>query len=286
MKEFKAASLPAYVVAIVQNKGTEPPFSGEFENFDGAGTYLCRLCGLALFRSATKFHSGCGWPSFDEEIPNAVKRETDKDGKRIEILCARCDAHLGHVFTGEMFTAKDTRHCVNSLSLDFIHDKTVLDTSEAIFAAGCFWGVEYYFKQLKGVLKTEVGYCGGVKENPTYEEVCHGRTGHFEAIRVIFDPKQISYEKLAQFFFEIHNPEQTDGQGPDKGDQYLSVAFYYDKEQQQSALELIKTLENKGLDIATQVLPVSIFWRAEDYHQDYYAKTGKMPYCHRHVPIF
>lgn len=283
---FKIASLPAFVLAIVENKGTEPPFSGEFDTFEGKGTYLCRMCGLALFRSDTKFHSGCGWPSFDEEIPDAVKHLPDKDGKRTEIVCARCQAHLGHVFAGEMYTPKNNRHCVNSLSLDFVKDKTVNDTSEAILAAGCFWGVEYYFKQLPGVLKTEVGYCGGKKENPTYEEVCSGTTGHLEAIRVIFDPEKISFEKIVQFFFEIHDQAQTDGQGPDKGEQYLSVAFYYDDAQQKIILSLIQRLKNEGYKVATQTLPVSTFWRAEDYHQDYYAKTGKTPYCHFHQKKF
>ncbi len=174
---------------------------------------MCKQCGLALFRSQTKFHSGCGWPSFDEEIPNAVKSVPDADGRRTEILCARCNAHLGHVFAGEGYTAKSIRHCVNSLSLDFVSDNKVIDTQEAIFAAGCFWGVEYYFKKLPGILKTEVGYTGGSKQNPTYENVCNKNTGHYEALRVIFNPAVVSYEKVTKYFFEIHDPTQTDGQG-------------------------------------------------------------------------
>lgn len=283
---IKTASLPGMVLTVVQDKGTERPFSGEYDDFGESGTYLCRQCGLALFRSNTKFHSGCGWPSFDEEIKDAVTRETDADGRRTEILCARCHAHLGHVFQGEDFTAKNTRHCVNSLSLDFVPDLTVKDTEEAIFAAGCFWGVEYYFKQLTGVLKTEVGYSGGDKKNPTYEDVCAGNTGHYEVIRVLYDPTKISYEDLTKYFFEIHDPTQTNGQGPDLGEQYLSIIFYYNEMQKQTALKVIVELEQAGYKVATKVLPVKTFWRAETYHQDYYAKTGKHPYCHRYEKKF
>lgn len=283
---LKTASLSDIVLAVVKNKGTEQPFSGEYDNFGDSGTYLCRQCGLALFRSQTKFHSGCGWPSFDEEIKNAVTHEVDADGRRTEILCSRCHAHLGHVFMGEQFTTKNTRHCVNSLSLDFVSDLNVNDTEEAIFAAGCFWGVEYYLKKLPGVLKVESGYIGGHTKHPTYEQVCSGTTGHYEAVRVIYDPSKISYEELTKYFFEIHDPTQTNGQGPDHGQQYLSVVFYYDEEQKNIASKLINQLEKLGYRIATKLLPVSTFWRAETYHQDYYQKTGKQPYCHHYEKKF
>ena len=283
---LKTASLTPIIRQVVTHKGTEQPFSGEYDEFGEVGTYLCRQCGLALFRSTTKFHSGCGWPSFDEELPAAVQQQPDADGRRTEILCARCHAHLGHVFFGEQLTAKNRRYCVNSLSLDFVSDQTVTDTEEAIYAAGCFWGVEYYFKQLAGVLKTEVGYIGGKNMQPTYESVCSGATGHYEALRVIYDPNKINYEQLTKYFFEIHDPTQANGQGPDIGEQYLSAIFYYNETQQQIAEQLIATLKKLGLTIATQVKPVAIFWGAEKYHQDYYAKTGKQPYCHRYVKRF
>ncbi|MBS0358725.1 MAG: bifunctional methionine sulfoxide reductase B/A protein [Proteobacteria bacterium] len=286
MMILKTKSLTSDIQRVVLNKGTEHPFTGEYNDKDESGTYLCRQCGLALFRSETKFHSSCGWPSFDEEIKNAVLHEPDQDGHRTEILCARCHAHLGHVFHGEHFTLKNTRHCVNSLSLDFVSDLHVTDTEEAIFAAGCFWGVEYYLKKLSGVLKTEVGYTGGHKNNPSYKEVCAGNTGHFEAIRVLYDPNKINFKKLTQYFFEIHDPTQTNGQGPDLGEQYLSVVFYYNDEQKKTAEDLIKILENDGLDIATRLLPAATFWPAETYHQDYYQKTGHTPYCHHHVKRF
>ncbi len=166
---LKTASLPDNVLAVVKNKATETPFTGEYDDFGDTGTYLCRQCGLPLFRSKTKFHSGCGWPSFDDDIPGAVKQETDADGRRTEIVCSRCNAHLGHVFKGEGFTGKNVRHCVNSLSLDFVADLNVTDTEEAIYAAGCFWGVEHFLEKLPGVLKTQVGYTGGKMWNATFE---------------------------------------------------------------------------------------------------------------------
>jgi len=283
---IKTASLTPTVLAVIRDKGTERPFSGEYDDFGESGTYLCRQCGLALFRSQTKFHSGCGWPSFDQELPRAISTQTDADGMRTEIVCARCKAHLGHVFRGEGFTQTNTRHCVNSLSLDFVADLNVKDTEEAIFAAGCFWGVEYYFKRLPGVVKTEVGYTGGMVANPSYREICAGNTGHYEAIRVLYDPTQINYESIAKYFFEIHDPTQRDGQGPDRAEQYLSVAFYYTPEQKQILENLMALLEEKQLKIATRVLPVSTFWRAEEDHQDYYRKMHKEPYCHRYTARF
>lgn len=278
----KTFSLSPSVVKVVRDKGTEQPFSGEYDECEEAGTYLCRQCGLALFRSATKFHSGCGWPSFDDELAGTVKRIPDSDQQRTEILCNRCDAHLGHVFKGEGFTAKNLRHCVNSLSLDFVKDLEVIDTEEAIVAAGCFWGVEYYFQKLPGVLKTEVGYIGGAKDFPSYEEVCQKDTDHYEALRIIFDKNKISYESIIKFFFEIHDFSQVDGQGPDVGPQYLSAIFYYSETQKNIINKVIALLDN----VATRVLPVKTFWQAEEYHQNYYQKNKQQPYCHRYTKRF
>lgn len=282
----KIASLPPPIIHVIQAKGTEQPFTGEYDNFGDVGTYLCRCCGHALFRSNTKFHSGCGWPSFDDNIPGAILREPDADGRRVEILCAACRAHLGHVFEGEGFTIQNIRHCVNSLSLDFVANTEVIETQEIILAAGCFWGVEYYLKRLPGVLKTEVGYTGGTRSYPTYEQVCSQATGHYEAIRVIYDPKKLTDIDLIKYFFEIHDFTQTNGQGPDIGPQYLSAIFYYDDEQKEIAKRVMDRLTDMGYVVATKLLPVSVFWQAEAYHLDYYAKTGKHPYCHQFKKIF
>jgi peptide methionine sulfoxide reductase msrA/msrB len=136
---------------VIVQKGTETPFTGKYENFTSAGTYVCKRCGTPLYKSSDKFDVHCGWPAFDDEIKGAVERIPDPDGMRTEIVCAHCGAHLGHVFTGEGFTSKNTRHCVNSISLDFIPAETEKKADTAIFAGGCFWGVEYYLEKVKGV---------------------------------------------------------------------------------------------------------------------------------------
>lgn len=275
----KVATLTPAVLHIVKERGTEFPGTGLYDRFSGKGSYLCRQCGLALFRSDQKFLSSCGWPSFDEELPGSIKRLPDLDGRRTEIRCHRCDAHLGHVFQGEGFTAKNLRHCVNSLAIEFVEEVSVMDTEEAIYAGGCFWGIQHAFDQCKGVLKTEVGYTGGQLHSPTYHQVCAGNTGHFEAVRVIYSPVKIDYKTLTQYFFEIHNPTHSHGQGVDHGSQYLSAIFYLDEAQHQIAKEQLEKLKLSGIPAVTQLRPASIFWPAEEYHQHYYEKTGRAPSC-------
>jgi len=283
----KYASLTPEMLAILRDKATEAPFSGRYYEPSGAmGSYLCQGCGLALFRGDDQFTSSCGWPSFDNELPNAISRQTDADGIRTEILCRRCGGHLGHVFAGEGLTGKNLRYCVNSCAVDFVTNSSVVDTEEAIVAAGCFWGVQYYFDRLDGVLKTEVGYTGGSVTNPDYQTVCRHNTGHFEAIRVIYNPKKLSYTDILKYFFEIHDPAQSDGQGPDIGSQYLSAIFYFNDDQEKVAKAIIIELEQLGHKVATLLRPVTAFWPAEEYHQEYYIKTQKTPYCHRRVKRF
>lgn len=272
--------------AILKDKATEAPFTGPYVEKATQGTYLCKGCGAALFRAGQQFTSSCGWPSFDDELKDRVKQLPDADGRRTEILCAGCDGHLGHIFHGEHYTAKNTRYCVNGFALDFVEDENVIDTQEAILAAGCFWGVEYYLKQLPGVLLAESGYCGGEVANPSYEAVCSKKSGHLEAVRVIYDPNKLSYEALLKYFFEIHDFTQTNGQGPDLGPQYLSAVFYFDQQQNSIAEKVIQQLKELGYEVATQLLPASTFWPAEEYHQDYYHKTGKQPYCHTRRKVF
>ncbi|MDD5483465.1 MAG: bifunctional methionine sulfoxide reductase B/A protein [Kiritimatiellae bacterium] len=272
---------------VIVKKGTERPFSGRFYDFYEPGVYVCRRCGAALYRSADKFKAKCGWPSFDAEIPGAVLRRPDADGQRTEILCAHCEAHLGHVFSGERLTPRNTRHCVNSLSMDFVPRADLVKYFErAIFAGGCFWGVEYYMEEFPGVAQTTAGYTGGRTERPSYEEVCGHKTGHAEAVEALYDPRQTSYEKLARLFFEIHDPTQLDRQGPDMGDQYRSNIFYVSAEQKKTAEKLIGDLKEKGWDVVTRLDPAGVFWRAEDYHQRYYRRNGMLPGCHRPEPRF
>lgn len=275
---------------VIIDKGTERPFTGKYYDFKEKGTYVCKQCGAPLYRSEDKFDSGCGWPSFDDEIPGAVKRSVDADGRRTEITCANCGAHLGHVFTGEGLTDKNIRHCVNSISMDFIPAKSVKEseqkTAEAIFAGGCFWGVEHMMQKQPGVISVVSGYIGGTVDNPTYEQVCTKKTGHAEAVRVIYDPSKVSYETLAKLFFEIHDPTQTNGQGPDLGPQYRSGIFYLNPEQKAVAEKLIGQLETKGYKVVTEVTPATKFWPAETYHQDYYDRKGTEPYCHAYTKRF
>ncbi len=273
---------------VLIDKGTERAFSGKYVKTKEDGTYNCKVCGTALYTSKDKFDSHCGWPSFDDAIPGAIKETLDADGRRTEITCANCGAHMGHVFKGEGLTSKNVRHCVNSISLNFQKKKksTTSTMAKAYFAGGCFWGVEYYLEKIKGVKEVTSGFMGGHMKNPGYYDVIRKKTGHLETVEVLYDPSKVSYETLAKTFFEIHDPTQIDGQGPDIGSQYLSAVFVNNKTERATVNKLIKILEGKGLKVATKVLAKVPFYSAEEYHQNHYIKKGGTPYCHRRIKRF
>jgi peptide methionine sulfoxide reductase msrA/msrB len=276
-KLMKKNELSSEEEQVIVHKGTERPFTGKYTDHSGNGIYLCKQCDNPLYRSESKFQSSCGWPSFDNEIAGAVKRLPDADGRRVEILCMKCDGHLGHVFEGEGLTAQNIRHCVNSISMNFVEGDQL---ERAIFASGCFWGTEYFLQKEEGVLATTCGYIGGGNIKPVYKDVCSGTTGHAEAVEVLFDPKKTSFRELAKIFFETHDPTQVDRQGPDIGTQYRSEIFFLSESQEAVAQELIAELEGKGYKVATKLTAAPEFWDAEVYHQDYYDNKGAQPYCH------
>jgi len=281
-------SLNTEEVRVIENKGTEMPFSGKYDGFYEVGVYNCRKCNTPLFNSTDKFDSGSGWPSFDDTIEGAVREIPDADGRRIEIVCNNCDGHLGHVFEGEQITPKSTRHCVNSVSLDFQAVQNDNKYKKAYFASGCFWGTEYWLQKAKGVFNADSGYMGGHTLNPTYREICGKKTGHLETVEVTYNPTIISFETLSKLFFETHNPEQMNGQGPDIGPQYLSAIFTNDSEEEEIATKLINELEAKGMNIATMLKDANehVFYKAEHEHQNYYKLRNSMPYCHVYTKRF
>lgn len=272
---------------VMEQKGTERPFTGEYYDFFEEGTYVCKRCGTALYRSKDKFRSGCGWPSFDDEIKGAVRRLLDADGRRTEIQCAKCGAHLGHVFIGEGFTPKDTRHCVNSVSLKFVPlKKKYSNMKEIYFAGGCFWGTEHYFKQLRGVVDTQVGYANGNTDNPTYREVCTDKTGFAETVRVVYDPDVITLEFLTEMYFRAIDPTSVDQQRPDIGSQYRTGIYYKDDADKAEIRKVYDSMRQKlGSRMAVEFLPLKNFYYAEEYHQDYLDKNPA-GYCHLPSSLF
>ena len=270
---------------VARGKGTEPPFCGAFYDHHQPGIYSCVCCGLPLFSADAKFNSGTGWPSFFQPVAreNIIEQEDRSHGMvRTEILCARCDGHLGHVFPdGPKPTG--LRYCLNSVSLTFTAQAAAVavampaKTETATFAAGCFWGVEETFRQVPGVLSTTVGYTGGHTKNPTYRQVCSHTTGHAEALEIVFDPAKVSFEQLLDLFWANHDPTTLNRQGPDVGSQYRSAIFYHSDEQKKTALASIEKLTKAKKfhrPIVTEVTAATEFWPAEEYHQKYFMKKG------------
>ncbi|MFA6635826.1 MAG: bifunctional methionine sulfoxide reductase B/A protein [Candidatus Omnitrophota bacterium] len=265
---------------VTRKKGTEAPFTGKCEKARSGGIYKCIACGTDLFRARAKFESGTGWPSFGEPVSemNIVEQPDNSLGmSRIEVMCARCGAHMGHVFSDGPFPAK-RRYCINSVAVKFVPEDSDKNKREpAIFAAGCFWGVEETFRTIKGVVSTIAGYAGGKTAGPTYEEVCTGGTGHAEAVKIEYDPLLISYDDLLDVFWRMHDPTTPDRQGPDRGTQYRSAIFCANEEQKDAAIASKEKLARSGLykhPIVTGITLSSEFYPAEEYHQKYYMKRG------------
>jgi peptide methionine sulfoxide reductase msrA/msrB len=277
---------------VLREEGTEAAFSGKLLMNKEKGVYKCGGCGNPLFTDDMKFDSHCGWPSFDKEISGGkiVMHEDNKFGmNRTEIECAKCGGHLGHLFDDGP-TETGLRYCVNSASLEFVSEKDAsvqkakggqkMDT--ITLGGGCYWCVEAVYEMLEGVVKVESGFSGGNTKNPSYEEVCSGKTGHAEVVQLVYEESKISLEEILKVFFTVHDPTTLNRQGADVGTQYRSVIFYRNENERIIVKDIVDELNlEKVYDspIVTQITAFKRFYSAEKYHQDYYKLNKEEQYC-------
>lgn len=277
-QEWKKSLTPKQFY-ILREHGTERPFSSNLYEVKEEGIYVCAGCNNPLFSSDAKFDSGTGWPSYFQPYSTKslnVATDNSLGMSRDALTCKRCDGHLGHVFNdGPEPTG--LRYCIDGDGLLFVPKKS--SVAVATFAGGCFWCTETIFESIKGVKEVISGYSGGKETDPTYESVGGGRTGHAEAFQVYYDPKIISYKDLVRVFFASIDPTTVDGQRPDYGKQYRTIAFYTNEVEKSVIEEKIKEISKEySQPIATQIVKFEKFYEAEEYHQDFVKRNPNQGY--------